>query len=606
MLDHKISSKTIFQCLPEEIIQKILLYCDPDDISLNLQRVCQRLQRLSNEPFLWRHNCQLEFRYWDIKHCIQDKYLCPVGDVDWKSLYRYRKKVDLKTTQLLNSIICTQKSRISKYEAIAEFGYDAKDTLLRHIGVDENTEDVLARRYYANSVLDYLHRANAIEIWQKTLENKSVPVETALGCFDLFILHNKRGDVSEINEIFDKMAECFRSQFPGVEDLSTRAKAFATIDFMSRCNFTSLESNRVYQNIESNYIGLYLQDPKDPPSPLLSAVIYCALGRRIGLDARGCGTPNYIHIVVFSRPGETLDAAILKEEECAGEPMYLDPQRSMIQVPLHTLRKTLSDRGLHPGYHAQFLSDVSIASVILRMSKTILATVRRFRSHENDFYTDTHSVIRNPSSHFMDMENAHYSALWADFLFTGHSRQLTSGTSQSNLIPIILERYERQYPMDSRLIENYILPLYNDPRSLLSCQIMHALRAVRISDESSKQIRLRLPPADKKVLYKVGQVFRHKRYYYQAVIFGWDLEGGVNFDRTISNDADSLSSERHQTFYHALVEDTSTRYVAEENIDIIKPDFPNNLMNQAGKYFKRWDSQSHTFVSGIRDEYPED
>ncbi|TQS34024.1 hypothetical protein Golomagni_05611 [Golovinomyces magnicellulatus] len=198
MLDYKISNKTIFQCLPGEIIQKILLYCDPDDISLNLQRVCQRLQRLSNEPFLWRHNCQLEFRYWDIKHCIQDKYLCPVGDVDWKSLYRYRKKVDLKTTQLLNSIICTQKSRISKYEAIAEFGYDAKDTLLRHIGVDENTEDVLARRYYANSVLDYLHRANAVEIWQKTLDNKSVPVETALGCFDLFILHNKRGDVSEV------------------------------------------------------------------------------------------------------------------------------------------------------------------------------------------------------------------------------------------------------------------------------------------------------------------------------------------------------------------------------------------------------------------------
>ena len=54
------------------------------------------------------------------------------------------------------------------------------------------------------------------------------------------------------------------------------------------------------------------------------------------------------------------------------------------------------------------------------------------------------------------------------------------------------------------------------------------------------------------------------------------------------------------------VEDTSIRYVAEENVDIIEPDVPISLMSLAGRFFKRWDGELRVFVSNIRDEYPED
>lgn len=56
----------------------------------------------------------------------------------------------------------------------------------------------------------------------------------------------------------------------------------------------------------------------------------------------------------------------------------------------------------------------------------------------------------------------------------------------------------------------------------------------------------------------------------------------------------------------ARVEDTSVRYVAEENIEIIEPEVPFTLMSLAGKFFKRWDKENRVFVSNIRDEYPED
>lgn len=54
------------------------------------------------------------------------------------------------------------------------------------------------------------------------------------------------------------------------------------------------------------------------------------------------------------------------------------------------------------------------------------------------------------------------------------------------------------------------------------------------------------------------------------------------------------------------MEDTSIRYVAEENIEIIEPKMPMSLMGLAGKYFKRWDGGKKVFISNIRDEYPED
>lgn len=52
------------------------------------------------------------------------------------------------------------------------------------------------------------------------------------------------------------------------------------------------------------------------------------------------------------------------------------------------------------------------------------------------------------------------------------------------------------------------------------------------------------------------------------------------------------------------------RYVAEENIAITQLEHveqvEQDLMDLAGRYFKRWDRSSGTFVSNIRDEYPDD
>ena len=62
----------------------------------------------------------------------------------------------------------------------------------------------------------------------------------------------------------------------------------------------------------------------------------------------------------------------------------------------------------------------------------------------------------------------------------------------------------------------------------------------------------------------------------------------------------------HLTDRITSVEDTSIRYVAEENVDIIEPEIPASLMGLAGRYFKRWNKETHRFVSNVKDEYPDD
>lgn len=185
--------------LPDEILQLVLFHLTPQDTLLNVQRVSKRFHRLGNGSLLWRYHCQTEFRYWDAKHRIRQKLRGSVGDVDWKMLYTHRKKVDTQTTEILDSILDDQVNRIKKFTAIGDFGYDAKDTLVRHCRTDEAAEDVLARRFYATAALDYMHRSEAVAEWSKLAKGEQVTLERALASFDLFVLHDNHGDLLEVN-----------------------------------------------------------------------------------------------------------------------------------------------------------------------------------------------------------------------------------------------------------------------------------------------------------------------------------------------------------------------------------------------------------------------
>ncbi|KAJ5667924.1 uncharacterized protein N7477_006494 [Penicillium maclennaniae] len=489
--------------LPDEILHSILCYCHPRSC-VALEQTSHRFENVTNEPLLWRHYCQIHYKSWDRRHSIVRKLASPVSTVDWKALFILRYRIDRSATHLLDSILASQTGRIDKFRAVIDFGYDAKDTLLRH-GQVEAGEDHLARRLAS-------------------------------------ILHS-------IQEMLATIVGQFTAFHPDVDSLSPREKALELARWLQLNDFTGIEAGREYHSLEHNFLGLALRSLGHNSLPLISAAIYCYAAQELGLNAHPCGFPFHVHVVITPQPGFDMSGNALADAE-QGSPMYLDPFRGARETPVSDLRDQLV-----------FLASTSV-----------------------------------------DMVSAKYAALWSSMLLSGDSRPM----DLRHQLPWLMELFATDFPSDIFLVEQYIVPLFH---GLFEHEhILESLHVMRAVDEIPKQVHRRTD-MNKTIRYRVGQVFRHRRYHYWAIITGWDSECGAGEQWMRRMGIDRLQAGRHQSFYHVLVEDRSVRYVAEENIDLILPrltELPHSLTAIAGKHFKRWDEATRAFVSNVKDEYPDD
>ena len=202
------------ETLPDELVQHLLHYVPPEDILRNFSPLSKRLHRVAQEPLLWRYYCRTTFKYWNADHRLQEKLGHPVHNVDWKGLFLLRLRRNARAAVLLDGIVASRVSRMQKIEQICRFGYDVKDFLLSQCQVDDSAEDVLARRHYACTTLDSIHRGIAIAEWAKYQKHEAqhfdektsyreqlncgMELERALAAFDMFMLHDNEGDLNEV------------------------------------------------------------------------------------------------------------------------------------------------------------------------------------------------------------------------------------------------------------------------------------------------------------------------------------------------------------------------------------------------------------------------
>jgi F-box protein 21 len=340
-----------------------------------------------------------------------------------------------------------------------------------------------------------------------------------------------------------------------------KKRALMVAQYLVQNNLTGIAEEEQYRDLQNNFIGIALQDENHPSLPLISVAIYCSVAQRFGLDARCCGFPNHVHAVVYPRERtESSEDASSPADELTG-PMYLDPFRSADEVSLESLHSQLVQWGVPVSDFDPLLGGSKTTQVVLRTSRNILATVHEWRGPAQEWRgnTDifsTHPTIKLYGNPFADMDNAFYSALWANFLlvqdsvrrFGGHLRR-----DQLQFVPMILERFENTYPWDGAFIEQFICA----GSAALSDRDRNALReaaqVVKASDSVPKQVRPRSTLGkNQTVAYQVGQVFRHRRYNYTAVITGWDAECSQKAEWIETMGVDKLSRGRKQSFYHSL------------------------------------------------------
>ncbi|KAJ5831039.1 uncharacterized protein N7525_009292 [Penicillium rubens] len=561
--------------LPDEILHLILCYSSPQSCAA-VEQTNSRFQNVTNERLLWRHHCQSHYKFWDGRHDMPQKLARPVNSTDWKALFVFKYQVDQSVSRLLDSILGSQTGRIEKCRRVINMGYDTKDTLLRYSMVDSGE--------------DYLARSIAIPEWVKLKRGEPVSLDRALACFDLFISESGTGDLDEIRDSLDKILDRFVASHPDLYLFTPREKALAIASWLALNDLTGINPGREYHSLEHNFLGLALKDPGHNSLPLVSAAIYCFVAQGVGLNARPCGFPFHVHVIITPELGSDINGNALGGME-PGEPFYLDPFRGARETAVSNLRSQLTFLGMsNVEDQIATLGEASTSGVVLRCGKNILNSIR--------------VEPQNPTSRAasIDVVSAKYAALWSVMLLSGDSRPM----DLRHQLPWLMELFATDFPSDIFLVEQYIAPLFH---GLFEHEhILESLHVMRAADEIPKQIRRRTG-GNANIQYRVGQVFRHRRYHYEAIITGWDSECGAGEQWMRRMGIDRLEAGRHQSFYHVLVADRSVRYVAEENIGIILPRFtelPKSLTAIAGKHFKRWDETERVFVSNMKDEYPDD
>ena len=526
--------------LPNEVIYQILLCIPPSSIP-TLQTVSRQFNGLA-QPILWRHHCQNLYRYWSAGHGIQEKFDGPVAKVDWKQTLAERHKIDRTVSEGIDSILTSQISRIEKTESIIRYGYDVKDTILRHLHVNDDAADVLARRFYSDAVLGTLHRTMAIKEWVRIKDGEEVSLEKALTAFDMFVLHGRKGDFDEVSAHLDKLAEDVRTDNPGIEDRTPRQKAIAVAEHLRLQNLMGITPGAAeYHDLQNNFMGIALQDDNHSSLPLISVAIYCCVAQRLGLNAQPCGFPLHVHAIIKPDAGYDLNGRAV-ENEIEQRPMYMDPFRSSTETDVSDLKAQLNALGTPLSYHAALLDASSIEAIVRRTAKNIITSVQTLPRHHGG------RPISSPLS-FPETQSAFYAALWALILLPEGNRH-EAGIQRARYLHFLVERLERQTLTDVGLMEEHILPSIEDVNQHQG--LLVTIRAIRAADHKPKQVKDRSLGTRKNVQYRVGQVFHHKRYHYTAVITGWDVECALDADWMNQMNIHALSRGQHQSFYHVM------------------------------------------------------
>ncbi|PFH63065.1 hypothetical protein XA68_10068 [Ophiocordyceps unilateralis] len=598
--------------MPDEIIQQLLYYVSPADNLSSLQYLSQRFNRLANERLLWRFHCNSSFQYWHQHHDHRGKLRRKPSEVDWKRLFIQRTRQNQFVAEKLDAIVATKVGRLKRFEEVARLGYDAKDFLLTQCRTDESAEDYLARRYYSNALLGSIHRSIAIEEWHQLRQDRDSPdahvagvrLERALGAFDMFVLHDQPGDLDDISKMLDHRAAEFRASHPNLEELTTRLQALALNRWLRANGLTGLcNPERDYRNLRNLLIGQALRHEDHESVPIISSAIFCCMAARIGLMAQCCAFPGHVHAIVFAPTGWTLDGRPADLGETC-ERMYLDPYGCDDEVDTAIFQALLERFGWNSG--DVFFAPVPTDVIALRTARNIRATFARLLELQNDAHPELSQLLCGNSA--MNMEAAMYSTRWAPLMLTPPNT-----FEWDDYLANFLRRSAGSWPEDIWLIDKYLWPLYDSSTPLRDGLAHHVhrglddpwehLRQVRDHDETVPAVQARTAvDGNEAVPFKIGQVFRHRRYGWIGVITGWSDRAARPLP------ADERAGGKQLYFMCFPSTGSEPHVVLADNVEIITDasQVHDDMFPLAGKFFKRFDRASCTFISNIREQYPDD
>ena len=344
----------------------------------------------------------------------------------------------------------------------------------------------------------------------------------------------------QVSARLDFLARSVLDQTPEFMDLTSRQKARTIALYLKERIPAGFTNDGHSYGLQTNFISLALQNKDYPTMPLIYVAIYCCVAQRLGLRAQPCGFPFHVLAIIKPVKGFDLDGKAIYRPEDA-KAMYMDPFRSTDEVPLLDLQNRLAAMGLPMSEREALLDSSSTIDIILRTARNIINAIKAPSRVHNSL------ALLPPIS--IDSASARYGAHWALLLLPEKNVSELMGVLRAQYLPDVMGPLRDQFFMDVGLIEPYILPIFRCLRPFVPRDTIGPIRA---SESEPKLAKRRTQASRIKVKYSIGQVFSHRRYNYQAVIIGWDLECGATEEWISQMSVDNLDHGRRQSFYQAL------------------------------------------------------
>lgn len=347
----------------------------------------------------------------------------------------------------------------------------------------------------------------------------------------------------QVSARLDFLARSVLDQTPEFMDLTSRQKARIIALYLKERIPAGFKNGGHNYDLQTNFIGLALQGKDHPTMPLVYVAIYCCVAQRLGLRAQPCGFPFHVLAIIKPVEGFDLDGkAIHSPEEVKS--MYMDPFRSTNEVPVSDLQNRLAAMGLPISEREALLESSSTIDIILRTARNIINAIKT--------PSRLHNSLASLPPFSINSASASYGAHWALLLLPEKNVSELMGVLRAQYLPDVMGPLRDQFFMDVGLIEPYILPIFRCLRPFVPHD---TVGPIRVSESEPKFAKRRTHAIRTKVKYGIGQVFSHKRYHYQAVIIGWDVECGATEEWISQMSVDNLDHGRRQSFYQVLCVD---------------------------------------------------
>lgn len=534
---------------------------------------------------------------------------------------------------------------MQKLETIVDHGYDAKDYLKTQLHCTDSLDDDLARRYWAKIALGQIERRTAIKEWMALRGDPVYPAERALGCIDLCVLDEPPETLDEISLHIGNIAKVFEAEVRQEPEMTPRQTLCRLLEFLHAQGLLGLrDPENSYYRVRNSLISVALLDKEHNSLPLVSAMIFASVARRLGFKASGLNYPGHVYAVVEAPEDIDFDGNAHTSNPTPGTPdfrryIYFDPYKHAREISYDFLYDGLAfPVPVPPDQRNTFLLPASTEHLLLRTSNNFQHTdefTQQFNATVLEQTTDAFLPFDPTTNPIQPTEAPHILPVYA----TNIIRLILNGNPARIRAPLprVVIPAVQDYTLD-RGAANLLLPLLDSDSH--ADELRAAIAQLYAADAAPPTPKSRHDdyisrfgvtgwqrPVNSVPRYHVGDYFTHARYHYEGFVTGWDPHCAMDEFWVQSMNVDSLPRGRNQVFYHIIDENGTSRYVAEENILLHQPkrsatgngvasgleldddeDTPafRGLLRTAGRWFKRYDRHRVRFVSNVREEYPDD